>query len=349
MVEFFEKTFYGNTIADWLVALLIIAASIVIAKIAYWIFGNILKKIADKTKSKLDDLIIDKIEEPIVLALVLGGLWYGAKYLIITSGIENFLDKIFYVAVTFDISWFIARLFDALIIEYLAPIVKRTKGNLDNQLLPIIRKTLKVVIWTIATVVGLNNAGYEVGAIVAGLGLGGLAFAMAAKDSVANIFGGITVFFDKPFKINDRVKIGGYDGKIREIGIRSTRLETLEGRIVTIPNKNFTDSFIENVSSEKRRKVKIILGLTYNTEEEKIKKTTEILNEIVDNNDDLEDDRVVVFNQFGAFSLDILFVYYIKAGKDNFTVQSNINFEILNKFKKENIDLAFPTQTIIKG
>ena len=181
MVEFFEKTFYGNTIADWLVALLIIAASIVIAKIAYWIFGNILKKIADKTKSKLDDLIIDKIEEPIVLALVLGGLWYGAKYLIITSGIENFLDKIFYVAVTFDISWFIARLFDALIIEYLAPIVKRTKGNLDNQLLPIIRKTLKVVIWTIATVVGLNNAGYEVGAIVAGLGLGGLAFAMAAK------------------------------------------------------------------------------------------------------------------------------------------------------------------------
>ncbi len=348
MSEFFEKTFYGNTVAEWSVALLIIAGTFIAAKVIYWLSGNILKRITKKTKSKLDDLIIDKIEEPVILGLVLGGIWYAVSYLNVSEGFSNFVNKAFYVAFTFDVSWLVVRLTDSLLVEYLSPLVKKTKGNLDDQLMPIVRKSLKAVIWSVAIVVGLNNAGYDVGALLAGLGLGGLAFAMAAKDSVANIFGGLTVFIDKPFKIGDRIIIDGYDGTVYDMGLRSTKLKTLAGRTVTIPNKNFTEKYIENISSEPSRKVTVTLGLTYDTTPENIQKGIEILKEINKESKYTEGNCITYFSSFGDFSLNINFTYYIKPKPDYwFLAPNEINLQILSKFNEAGLEFAFPTQTIL--
>lgn len=348
MSEFFEKTFYGNTVWEWMISLLIITGAFIGAKILYWVFGNIVKKITGKTKSQLDDLIVDKIEEPLVLAFVLGGFWLGLSYLNLSDGFANFMEKAFYVAITFDVSWLVVRLVDALIVEYLTPLVKKTDADLDDQLLPIVRKSLKAVIWIIAIIVGLNNAGYNVGALLAGLGLGGLAFAMAAKDSVANLFGGISVFMDKPFKINDRIQIEGYDGTITDIGLRSTKLKTLAGRIVTIPNHKFTDSYIENVTSEPNRKKSLTLGLTYDMTPEDIQKGIDILKQIDKESKYTEQECVVYFDSFGDFSLNIQFTYYIKKGTDYWYLGPNhTNMQILKKFNEAGLEFAFPTQTII--
>ncbi len=348
MQEIFEKTFYGNTVAEWGVAILIIIGSFVLSKIVYWLFSNIVKRVTAKTKSKLDDIIVDMIEEPIVMAIVLGGFWYGVSYLNMSENADAFFSKVFYVALTFDVSWLVVRLVDAVIVEYLTPLVEKTDGNLDDQLLPIIRKSVKTGIWIVAIVVGLNNAGYDVGALIAGLGIGGLALAMAAKDSVANLFGGLTVFMDKPFKLGDRIKIGGFDGTIIEIGMRTSRLKTLDNRIVTIPNKNFTDSFIENVSSEPNRKFNLMLGLTYDTKPEEIEHALEILKDIAKENKSLEEDGVVaIFDSFGDFSLNVRFIFYSKKGEDNWQVGNDVNFEILKRFNAAGLDFAFPTQTII--
>ena len=347
MSEFFEKTFYGNTVWEWMISLLIIAGAFIGAKILYWLFSNIVKKITGKTKSQLDDLIVDKIEEPIVLAFVLGGFWLGLSYLNLSEGFANFMEKAFYVAITFDVSWMVVRLVDALIVQYLTPLVKKTDADLDDQLLPIIRKTLKAVIWIVAIVIGLNNAGYDVGTLLAGLGLGGLAFAMAAKDSVANLFGGISVFMDKPFKIKDRIQIEGYDGTITDIGLRSTKLKTLAGRIVTIPNHKFTDSYIENVTSEPSRKMSLTLGLTYDMTPENIQKGIDILKEIDKNNKYTKDECIALFESFGDFSLNISYMYYIKSGEDIWAAINYTNFEILTKFNEAGLEFAFPTQTII--
>ena len=348
MTEFFEKTFYGNTIWEWMISLLIIAGAFIGAKILYWLFGSIIKKITGKTKSKLDDLIVDKIEEPIILAFVLGGFWFGLSYLNLSEGFADFIEKAFYVAITFDVSWLVVRLVDALIVEYLTPLVKKTDAELDDQLLPIIRKTLKAVIWIVAVIIGLNNAGYDVGALLAGLGLGGLAFAMAAKDSVANLFGGISVFIDKPFKIQERVQIDGYDGIITDIGLRSTKLKTLAGRIVTIPNHKFTDSYIENITSEPSRKMSLTLGLTYDMTPDKIQKGIDILLDIDKNSKYTVQNAIAYFASFGDFSLNISFIYYIKTEPDYwFLAPNDINAEILKRFNEAGLEFAFPTQTII--
>ena len=182
--------------------------------------------------------------------------------------------------------------------------------------------------------------------MLAGLGIGGLVFALAAQDSVANLFGGFTIFIDKPFKLRDRIKINGFDGTIKEVGIRSTKLVTLEGRTVTVPNKVFTGSPIENVSSEPTRKVVLNLGLTYDMDDKKIVQAMDILQKIVDDNEGIEESPKIAFNQFGDFALNILFIYYIKKGSDILGTQTEINLEILKQFNKNKLEFAFPSQTI---
>lgn len=348
MSEFFDKTFYGNTVAEWSIALLIIVGSFVLAKIIYWVFGNIVKRLTQKTKTKLDDIIIDMVEEPVVMAIVLGGFWYGVSYLNLSEGMDNFMSKVFYVALTFNVSWFVVRLLDALIVEYLTPFVEKTEGDLDDQLLPIIRKSVKAAIWIVAVVVGLNNAGYDVGALIAGLGIGGLALAMAAKDSVSNLFGGLTVFVDKPFTLGDRIKIDSYDGVIEEVGIRTTRLRTLAGRQVTIPNKVFTESFIENITSEPSRKMVLNLGLTYDTTAEQMEQAFAILKKINEENESTTEESVQMFSGYGDFSLNILYIYYIKSGESWWEVPNSMNLAILRQFNEAGLEFAFPTHTIIQ-
>jgi MscS family membrane protein len=169
---------------------------------------------------------------------------------------------------------------------------------------------------------------------------------MAAKDSVANIFGGIMIFTDKPFKVGDRIKINGFDGTITEIGIRTSRMRTLEGRLVTIPNSLFTGDMVENVSEEPCRKVILNLGLTYSMTAEKMEKGIEVLKNIASNNKDLEENVSIGFNSFGDFSLGIIFIYYIKKDSDILGTQTAINLEILRQFGTHGLDMAFPTQTI---
>jgi len=132
----------------------------------------------------------------------------------------------------------------------------------------------------LAIVVGLNNAGYDVTALIAGLGIGSIAFALAAKDSISHVFGGFVLFTDKPFAINDRIIAKGYDGIVKEVGVRSTRIQTLDGRIVTLPNGSIANDSIINVSMETARKITLDLGLTYDTSYENMQKAMDILQEI---------------------------------------------------------------------
>ena len=260
---------------------------------------------------------------------------------------ENLVHHIFGFLLIVNITWLVVRLLDALIEEYVVPLAENTKSDLDDQLLPIFRKGMKVIIWSLGIIMGLNNAGYDVGAIIAGLGIGGLAFALAAQDTVKNFFGGIMIFADKPFQIGDRILIGDIDGFVKEIGIRSTRIETLAGRIVTVPNSKFSDDSVENIDTEPTRKVVLNLGLTYDTSAEKIDRAMALLKEIAaDHKDKIDENVLVSFNAFGDFSLGILFIYYIKKEADILDTQSAINLDILRRFGEEGLEMAFPTQTI---
>ncbi len=346
-MEFFEKQFYHNSLGDWGIALLIIIGVIIATKLVIWFIKNVLKKLSAKTKTRLDDLLVEMLEEPIIYIFALGGIWLALKRLVFPPDITDYIDKGFWFVVILATTWFIARLLIALIDEYLAPAVEKSESDLDDQLLPIARKVIKYTIWILGILMALNNVGFNVGAILAGLGIGGLALAMAAKDTVANIFGGVTIFTDKPFVLGDRIKVSGYDGVVQEVGIRSTRIKTLSGTMLTVPNMKFTDGIIENVTMEPSRKVTLNLGLTYDTPEDKIQLAIDILKDIIGKTDGTEEKALVSFNAFGDFSLGILFIYYITKGADILQVQTNVNMQILKRFNENKLEFAFPTQSIL--
>lgn len=344
---FFENIYYGNTVQAWAIALLIVVGAFIIGKIVYLIFGKAIKALTSKTKTKLDDIIVDMVEEPAMLAIILAGMWYATTTLVLSDAGMSFFDKVFWGLIIINVAWLISRLFEALLTEYVVPLTEKSESDFDDQLLPIARKGIKAVIWVLAIIVALDNAGFDIFAILAGLGIGGLALALAAKDLIANIFGGIMIFFDKPFKIKERIKISGFDGFVEEIGIRSTRIRTLDGTLVSLPNSIFVDEPVENISREPTRKVTLNLGLTYDTTEKEIEKAISILEKISERHDDKIDKNILLsFNSFGDFSLGILFIYFIRKNSDILKTQTAINLDILKEFNKAKLGFAFPTQTI---
>jgi MscS family membrane protein len=237
---------------------------------------------------------------------------------------------------------------DAVIEYYLVPLSKRDDNDLDVQIVMMIERGVRILLWSVGIIVGLNNAGFDVGALIAGLGIGGLAVALAAQDTVKNIFGGITIFLDKPFVIGDRIIIKGLDGFVEYIGMRSTRLRTMEGRLITIPNGQFSENPIENITIEPSRRVVTDLGLTYDTSPEKIELALKLLKEISlqYNMSVIDEETKAVFHGFGESSLNIRFIYFIRKEADLFDVPHLVNMEILKRFNEHQIEFAFPTQTL---
>ena len=317
-----------------------------VGKIVYWLSSTVFRQLTKRTKTNLDDIILDMVEEPIVFALTVAGIWYGLRSLNLPETAHVWIGNVFQFLVVLAVAWMVTRILDAIYREYLVPIAEKSENDLDDQLMPILQKGTKLAVWSIGIIVALNNAGYDVGALIAGLGIGGLALAMAAKDTVSNIFGGFTIFSDRPFKLNDRVKVAGFDGTVVDIGVRSTRLKTLEGRIVTIPNSTFSESAVENVSLEPSRKVVLNLGLTYDTTPEQMQVAMTILKDLAAANAALEENVSIGFNAFGDSAMNIIFIYYIKKENGILGTQTEINMKVLEEFTKAGLDFAFPTQTL---
>jgi len=349
-MDFLDAKFLSNTVKDWLIALGVIILCYVGAKILLWFTNKVLKKFTEKTKSKLDDLLVDMLEEPIAFAIGLAGVLWTVHFLNIPNpGVALFLHKFLIFIFVLDITWLVSRTVDAMLEVYVVPLTDKSESEFDDQLLPIVQKGLRAGIWIMGIILALDNLDVDIGAMIAGLGIGGLALALAAQDAIKNIFGGIMIFLDKPFKIKDRIQIHGFDGTVEEVGLRSTRVRTLAGRIVTMPNSLFSDNEVINVSSEPSRKVALNLGLTYDTTPENMALAMQVLKDISAKfSDRILPDTPLGFNAFGDFSMGILFIYYIKPGLDNLAIQSEMNLEILTRFNENGLEFAFPTQTIYK-
>lgn len=347
MLSVFQQKFYHNTYQEWLMSAAILLATIILARLIYWFINFFLRQLTSRTATKLDDIILEQIKNPALFAIVLTGLWYSLERLHFTDKADANIQRAFTLLVAINITWGFVKVLTGLMKEFLVPYSRRDDNELDEQLMGLLQQVVKIVLWSLGIVVGLNNAGFDVGALIAGLGIGGLALALASQDTVKNMFGGVILFLDKPFQIGDRVIIDGMDGHVVNIGIRSTRIKTLEGRLVTIPNAYFSEKPIQNFSQGPHFRVVNTLGLVYNTPYEKMEEALAILKEVVKDNEWLEGEPVVFFEQFGAYSLDIKFIYLIKINAAIFEVRSDINFKILKRFREAGLEFAYPTQTIV--
>ncbi|MBC8500634.1 MAG: mechanosensitive ion channel family protein [Nanoarchaeota archaeon] len=346
MIPILDNVYFGNTIFDYLIFFAIIVGSLIVGRAVFYISKRVLRKKAEISKTKIDDILVEAMEKPLVFLIFIIGFIIALKTLNLSPSISKIFSNIVQIILTINIFWFVIYFVDALLIHYITPLASKTKSELDDALLPVVRRLVKVTLIVIAVIIIIDNFGYDVTSLIAGLGIGGLAFALAAKDMLANLFGGMSILTDKPFKLGDRIKIEDYDGWVREIGLRTTKMETLDGFQLIVPNAKIADTILQNVSREKSRKVKATIGVEYDTPMRKMEEAKKILEDVVLKNKDTENRSIVSFKEFGDSSLNFLVIYWIKNLDNILNAKHNINMEIKKRFEKAKIEMAFPTRTV---
>ena len=340
-----ENELWGNTIENWGISILIILGAIIIVKLLSLLGKKVIKPFVTGTDNHLDDVIFYSLEAPVKFAIILLGIWIAIHRLVYPDSFVKVVDNAYSILIVLDITWFFGRLFSSLLQVYWG---KQSNGQ-ANKMMPIIKRTILVIVWLIGIVMALSNVGVNISALLGTLGIGGIAFALAAQDTVKNVFGAFTILTDKPFSIGDTIRVDSYEGTVVDVGVRSTKIMNYDKRIITFPNYKITDTSIVNISSEPMRRVVLNLGLTYDTTSEKMKEALELLKSIpkrVENVSSNPSDIVAVFTEYSDSALVIMYIYFIEKHGDILGVTSNMNMEILAAFNKAGLNLAFPTRTV---
>lgn len=330
-----------------LVLLTILALGV--KRIVLWLFGGWIRRIARRVPGKWLTLIVEKADRPVggivmtaIFALVLPLLQFPVRL----NAIAMLALRVW---AAFSVVWLGYRLVDVLA-EALGDRAARTDTKLDDQLVPLLRKSLKVVLVVIGSIFILQNLSIDVGSLLAGLGLGGLAFALAAQDTVANFFGSMMIFIDKPFQIGDWVKMtADIEGTVEEVGFRTTRIRTFYNSLVTVPNAMLTNQAIDNLGQRAYRRYKTMLGLTYDTSPEKVQAFCEGVRAIIAALPGMRRDFYMVeFHGYGAHSLDVLVYCFMQVPdwSTELRTRTNLNLEVLRLSRDLGVSFAFPTQTL---
>ena len=343
-----EYKFWGNTVESWGISILIIIGAFLITKLISLLNKKVIKPLTRKTKTELDDIIYDSLESPILFGIMLVGIWVAMHRLESQESFMKAIHTAYKILVVLNITWFFAHLSKNLIeIYWTNPKTTQQDRKSSAKMMPVIKRTFLVLVWIIGIVMALGNAGVNVSALLGTLGIGGIAFALAAQDTVKNIFGAFTILADRPFSIGDTVIIDSYEGVIIDVGVRSTKMRNYDKRIITFPNYKIADASVINISTEPMRRVVLKLGLTYDTTPEKMNEAMTLLRELPTKVKYVSPkDLVVNFTNFTDSALVITFIYFIEKKGDVGQTNSSVNMEILTSFDKAGLNFAFPTQTI---
>lgn len=343
MQDFLKQIFWKNKVLDYAIVLGWMIFVWMIFKICKRYIIQLLKKITSKTKNKFDDQIVVAAER-----FVIPYSYLFINYVIInTLTLSPKIDKIFSAGLSVVTMYYAVRLinylFHSLVLLYMS--IKNEPTERVKQLNGVL-VLIKVLIWGAGFIMLLDNLGYNVTTIIAGLGVGGIAIALAAQNILSDLFSYLVIFFDKPFEIGDFIVVGNTGGVIERIGIKTSHLRSLDGQQLVMPNAELVKSTIHNYKRMERRRVVSSIGVVYNTSTVHLRQLPGMLQEIV-RTAGATFDRAHL-KSFGDFSINFEYVYYIETPDYLIymnTVQ-NINLAVFEKFEKEGIEFAFPSQTI---
>jgi len=347
----------GNAIWRFLVILLVVLLTMAAGRTVQYFINNYALRRDEKHGVKATTLFLRCLTKPISVAIFALGLFVCKMFLVfgdggINSVIEGYWMKIVQAVAAIALAYALYRLVD-IIEYYLERWTSKTQTKLDDMLVPVIRKALRITIAIIAVLWIVDGIlGAEIKAILLSAGVGGIALALAAKDTIANFFGSVTIFADKPFQIDELVKVGEHYGPVEEVGFRSTKIRTLEGHLVTVPNSVIANTAVENVGRRPFIRRTSNITITYGSGHKKTQKAVEIIKEVLaevsEVNTDSEKPPRVYFSDFNDWSLNIYMSYWVKPA-DYWVYQEvneRVNLEIMRRFEAAQIEFAFPSQTL---
>ena len=342
-----EHAILGEPLWKYVASLIYIALAFCVAWLLDFLVNGWLKRLAAKTETKYDDLILELLRGPVKVVAFVIFLNIGLGMFEWPARAEKFFSEGLIVIVACSVTYVALKFVDLLLGIWREKIVSPQDKAFADQLIPLLGKSAKVAVIIAATLLTADNLNIQIKTLLAGLSVGGLALGLAAQDTVANLFGAVAIFLDKPFHIGDRIRVEGVDGTVETIGLRSTNVRSLDGHHVTIPNKLMGNAIITNITRRPTIKTEMNLGLTYDTPAEKVKRATALLEEIFRANP-RTGDLLISFNKFADSALNI-FVVHIWNGTDakqHFAEMQELNLQIKARFDAEKIEFAFPTQTV---
>ncbi|HBO16691.1 MAG: MscS Mechanosensitive ion channel [Candidatus Moranbacteria bacterium GW2011_GWE2_35_2-] len=348
-MNFYQKlsalNILGSTGNEYLHFLLVFVLWIAVFKLFQVLVMNRLQQFSDRTKTDLDNFILSVVKSIKPPFYFIIALYVSFNVLVFSANIEGIIKYIVFAVIAIQVVLILQKVVDYVTIR----IAKKAEADGGGkEAIYLGGKIVNVALWVVAILMVLSNLGFNVSSVLAGLGIGGIAVALAAQNVLGDIFSSFSIVIDKPFKVGDFVSIGTEKGTVKKIGIKTTRLKTLQGEELVISNKDLTNARVQNFKRLKRRRVSFNLGIVYGTKIEKLKKIPEIIKGIIEK-EELASFGRVHFRDYGDFSLIFKIIYYVESGdfKDYMNVRQNINLAVYEAFEKEGIDFAYPTQTIM--
>jgi MscS family membrane protein len=344
-----DTTYYGNTLWQYVLFSLALIGSFIIGKLVYLFLKNRLGAKAAKTDSQVDDDIIKIAQGPAVMIIVIIGLTIGLQFLNIPGNVYTLINSALSILISVAMIWFFMRLVDIIVDVFLARKAAKSESNLDDEILPVLKKALRILVIIFGILSIASNLGYDITALIALLGVVGIGVGFAMKDTFENLISGIIIYTDRPFKIGDRIKIDDNTyGDITDIGLRSSKIKNLDNNVIILPNTKLVNAKVENYARPTKKAKKLFnIGLVYGTSPKKMEEAISIIKKAIKGTDGVtKDEPLVTFKEFGDFSLKIICIYWIKDLKYTLSAAHDINMKILKEFEKARIEMAFPTQTV---
>lgn len=342
-IDFWSQEIFGNSVKDYFEAILMFLVFLIIFKIFQSLILYRLNKIAQKTKTDIDDTfikIVKTLRPPFYSFLA---FYFAIKFL----ATEGSADKIISLILTVWVIYQGVIAVQILIDYILRKNIKDKEDAHAKSAMKLLGNILKGVLWGIAILLFLSNLGVDITSLIAGLGIGGIAVALALQNVLGDLFSSFAIYFDKPFAVGDVIMIGADMGEVKKIGIKTTRIKTLRGEELIVSNKELTSVRVQNFERMQERRVVFNFGIVYQTSADKVKKISEMVKKIIEEVKMARFDRAH-FNQFGDSALIFEVVYYVDSAE--YMDYANANQEILLKlketFEREGIEFAYPTQTI---
>lgn len=346
--SFLEYSFFNVSLKNITIAIIIVIASLGLRQFFVRVVLKLVRKLTAKTKNEFDDQLVSAFEKPAGFLFVIVGIYLATEMLGLPPDAQRFTNHLVRSLIAFSVFWAAYRASDTLT-GFLNEFAKKTDTVLDDVLLPFLRNGLKVIIVILGTIVIVQEWEYDVAGLLAGLGLGGLAFALAAKDTAANLFGSIMIMVDRPFMIGDWIMTPHVEGTVEEIGFRSTRMRTFAQALVTIPNALMSTDPITNWSRMGKRRITFRLGVTYSTNAQKMGECLRRLREMLESHPEVHPQTVFVyFERFGDSALEIFLYFFTQTTnwQKFLEVQEDINLKIMSILEELDIAVAFPSRSI---
>ncbi len=346
-----QITILGVTLGRPVAALATVAAAYLLKLLLDFIYCHVLVPLTARSKSELDDRLLDCARRPCEALIVVGGLFIAVIILQLPAtpydlhGAAVSLLKAMVIATG---GWFLFNL-TSLIDRYLSDWAIRSESAMADQLAPLLRKTLRFLVIILTALMVVQSFGYPITGLLASLGIGGLAFALAAKDTLSNVFGSLMIIFDRPFKVGDWVQAGEMEGTVEEVGFRSTKIRTFSKTLVSVPNNVIANMAVDNFSRMQKRRVKMTVGITYATTPGQMREVVSRIRAMLADHPAVDQEvSLVNFTDFGASSLDITVYCFTRttAWQEYLDAREDICLKIMEIVEGLGLEFAYPTRTV---